>query len=140
MRDQNSKQTKGEEGEGGPWRQERRQKTARLLLNICSGSLTDDNDMAAAVEVVAASESLAAVLGGAKRDREEHAEGIDGENRDAKRVAAGLAKGSCFFRLLVSAKRVGSILGRGGSVIKALQEETGCRIRIEARNMCSLAA
>lgn len=34
------------------------------------------------------------------------------------------------FRLLCSNDKVGSVIGRGGSIIKSLQHETGCEIKV----------
>lgn len=60
---------------------------------------------------------------GAKRPLDEQ-----GDGNPAKRQA--FSGKDCSFRVLVKSSRVGSIIGRAGSVIKQLSEETGARIRI----------
>jgi len=50
-----------------------------------------------------------------------------------ERVGPGQIQGApeqLMFRLLCSNDKVGSVIGRGGSIIKSLQHETGCEINI----------
>lgn len=55
----------------------------------------------------------------------------DGTAPEAKRPAAGSQPlRETIFRLLSSSKKIGSIIGRGGEIIKQLKSETGARIKV----------
>ncbi|EIE22046.1 hypothetical protein COCSUDRAFT_43031 [Coccomyxa subellipsoidea C-169] len=52
---------------------------------------------------------------------------------DAKRQAIGAAEGpqtETVYRLLVQSKKVGSVIGKAGTIVKAIRDETGARIRV----------
>eukprot|EP00976_Prorocentrum_cordatum_P068532 1179183-Prorocentrum_minimum.AAC.9 len=51
----------------------------------------------------------------------------DDEDRSSKRSAIN---SDTVFRLLVESKKVGSVIGKAGSVIKSLREETGAKIKV----------
>jgi hypothetical protein len=53
---------------------------------------------------------------------------FDGPDRGVSKRPTGVPE--TVFRLLVQTKRVGSLIGKGGSIIKQMREETGARITI----------
>lgn len=53
---------------------------------------------------------------------------FDGPDRGQAKRPAGIPE--TLFRLLVPGKRVGSLIGKGGSIIKQMREETGARITV----------
>ena len=53
---------------------------------------------------------------------------FDGPDRGQAKRPAGMPE--TVFRLLVPGKRVGSLIGKGGSIIKQMREETGARITV----------
>lgn len=69
--------------------------------------------------------------GGGNDPRPKRSRDDDYAHDDRKRNSG--YRGDSVFRLLVPQKRVGCIIGKGGSVIKSLQDETGARIKILAR-------
>ncbi|KAL3157134.1 hypothetical protein ABBQ38_001376 [Trebouxia sp. C0009 RCD-2024] len=55
----------------------------------------------------------------------------DGAVPEAKRVApGGQPARETIFRLLSSSKKIGSVIGRGGEIVKQLKLETGARIKV----------
>lgn len=49
---------------------------------------------------------------------------------DGEAIIPGRAPEALTFRLLCNEEKVGGVIGKGGSIIKALQHETGCEIKV----------
>lgn len=54
----------------------------------------------------------------------------NGAGPEAKRPAPANAPRETIFRLLANSRKIGSIIGRGGDIIKQLKAETGARIKV----------
>lgn len=67
---------------------------------------------------------------GSKRERQEEGDELS-PGSASKRAATGPpSTAECVFRMLVPERRVGSIIGKGGSVVRQMRDETGAHIKV----------